>query len=76
MKCRNSNWVVAIFIIATCPSAAYAYVDPGLLGALWQILYVFAFGFISLCFVKPLSYLKNLFRKDKEKENPSTDEQN
>ena len=42
---------------------AHAYVDPGIVGALYQYLYVVVFGLLTLLFTKPRMFLKDLLRR-------------
>ena len=46
------------------PSPAFAYVDPGILAALYQVVYVFIFGVLASWIFKPWRYLKSLLFRD------------
>jgi len=49
------------------PSLAHAYVDPGIVGAFFQVVFVVIFGSLLAFIVKPFEYIKSLFRKNKSK---------
>lgn len=44
---------------------AYAYVDPGFLGAMYQMIYMFIFGVLAAWVMKPLKIIGEFFRKIK-----------
>ena len=41
----------------------YGYIDPGLIGSLYQSLYIILMGAVGFLIFKPWIYLKNLFSK-------------
>jgi len=43
------------------PRPAQAYVDPGILGALSQVVYVFIFGALATWLLRPFRFVKRLF---------------
>ncbi len=45
------------------PRDAHAYVDPGIVGVLFQYIYVAAFGLLTLLFVRPVRMVKNAFKR-------------
>jgi hypothetical protein len=49
------------------PRNAHAYVDPGIVGVLFQYIYVAAFGLLTLLFVRPVRAVKNAFRRLRSK---------
>ena len=67
--------LIVLIVIVTVPGTAYAYVDPGIISMLYQILYIFIFGAISLLIFRPWGYLKSLFKKHKS-DKRSDSEQN
>ena len=42
---------------------AFGYVDPGIVGSLYQMLYVLVFGVIAAWVLKPWKWLKHMFQK-------------
>ena len=42
---------------------AYAYVDPGFLGSLYQMVYMLIFGVFAGWVLRPYRYLTSLFQK-------------
>lgn len=57
--------LVLSLLIVFFPSTAYAYVDPGFLGALYQLIYVFIFGALATWVMKPVRFFKSTFAKVK-----------
>jgi len=55
--------IVGVVLI---PSISNAYVDPGFLSGIYQMLYVFIFGVVGVLIFKPFKYLKSLFKKNKK----------
>ncbi len=55
--------LLATMILALSPVAAVAYVDPGILGALFQMGYVALFGLLTVVFFRPWGYLKSKYRR-------------
>ena len=53
-------------IALTFPHVSWAYVDPGLMGMLFQTFYVLVFGVLAAWVIKPWNYMKGLFKKKKE----------
>lgn len=62
-------------LIVFFPGNAQAYVDPGFLSSVYQLLYVFIFGFLASLVFKPWNYLKSLFSR-KKKDNDSSQSEN
>ncbi len=52
---------------------AFAYIDPGILGLLYQSAYAFLAGAIALWVVRPWQYIRNWFKRDKP--NPVEEEE-
>ena len=63
---------INIKIICICSLAvildrepAYDYVDPGFLGAMYQLIYMFIFGVLATWVIKPFKLIGEFFRKIK-----------
>ena len=52
-------------ILALTPAVAHAYVDPGFLGSLYQMIYMFVFGVAAAWVLKPFRYLSSLLKRVK-----------
>jgi hypothetical protein len=56
-----------IFLLAllfwALPERAHAYVDPGLLGSLYQIIYVFVFGILAGWVLRPFKYISAKYKE-------------
>ncbi len=68
--------LVLVLAIVFFPSVGYAYVDPGFLSMLFQLIYVFIFGTLATLIFKPWRYIKSFFKassskKESESENES-----
>jgi hypothetical protein len=50
-------------LISFSPGYAYAYVDPGFLGSLYQIVYMLIFGVLAGWVLRPYKYLVAMFEK-------------
>ena len=63
MSAKNSVkikgfWALLMAIaIWTFPERAHAYVDPGLLGSLYQIIYIFIFGVLAGWVLRPFKFI-------------------
>jgi nitrate reductase NapE component len=73
---RQMKLLVLVLAIVFFPRVAYAYVDPGFLSILFQLVYVFIFGTLATLIFKPWRYIKSLFKtssskKESESENES-----
>lgn len=55
---RFTGLLAALLLIS---SPAYAYVDPGLLGVLYQAAYALIFGTFIALIVRPWHYIKTIF---------------
>ena len=53
--------LLAALLLITSP--AYAYVDPGVLGVLYQAAYALVFGALAAFVLRPWQYLKSLFAR-------------
>ena len=62
-------------VLAAWPGAALAYVDPGILGALYQLAYAFLFGLVTIWIIRPWRYLKSLFNRQRTNEAEKSEEQ-
>jgi hypothetical protein len=49
--------------ILLMPTVVFAYVDPGLISSLYQVLYVVIFGAVSTWIIAPWKYIKSLFKR-------------
>lgn len=62
----------------TFPEKAHAYVDPGLLGSLYQIIYIFIFGVLAGWVLRPFKFISMKFKalksrfSRKKSESPET----
>lgn len=63
MRCSQQLVLILILIV---PIDSYAYVDPGIVGALWQGFYVLIFGIISAWVIRPWMFIKSLFHKQEK----------
>jgi len=55
---NKGTWALLLAIsFWTYPERAHAYVDPGLLGSLYQILYVFIFGVLAGWVLRPFKFI-------------------
>jgi hypothetical protein len=55
------RFVMFILLIPFYPEAAYAYVDPGFITALYQLAYVLIFGVLATFILNPWRSLKTWF---------------
>jgi hypothetical protein len=61
----KSLYIIVGIILS--PSISNAYVDPGFLSGIYQMLYVFIFGVVGVLIFKPFKYLRSLFKKKEKK---------
>lgn len=52
-------------LLITAPLPAFAYIDPGIIGSLFQGLYIAIFGFVTAWLFKPWQYLKSWLQSSK-----------
>lgn len=52
--------ITTIFLF---PSLAYAYVDPGLVASLFQVLYIAVSGIFVFMFVNPIQRIKQFLKR-------------
>ena len=69
MPVRSVGTVLVLVIVF--PRVAAAYVDPGIVGMLFQAIFVFVFGFFLTVVTKPMQVVKRMLvklglRKDTE----------
>jgi hypothetical protein len=64
----RTNYLPVLIILLFLPSSAFAYVDPGIVGALWQWFYVLIVGAISAWVIRPWAYVKSFLTKKKTAE--------
>lgn len=55
------------------PQTAMAYVDPGIVSVVFQMLYVAVFGATAAFIFKPWNFLKSLFKKPRTKKQPDSE---
>jgi len=61
----------------TFPVRAHAYIDPGLLGSLYQIIYIFIFGVLASWVLRPFRFISMKFKELKSRftrKNPESPE--
>ncbi len=58
---------LALVIIALCVRPAHAYVDPGIVGSLYQVVYVLVLGAVVSFVVNPFQRLKAFFTSLKDR---------
>ncbi|MCP4216133.1 MAG: hypothetical protein GY765_15900 [bacterium] len=67
MKINKKRIVTGIYSAAlltiTLPQALHAYVDPGIIGMLFQAGFAILFGFLLAVVTKPFRLIRNLWRK-------------
>jgi len=72
-KCR-AVFITIVILTAIYPSAAHAYVDPGITGMFFQAVFAFVFGILFVWFMKPYKYFLTVARRIKsvflKKKNP------
>lgn len=61
----KTSLILALLLF--CPRPAAAYVDPGVVGSLYQIIYVVVFGALLGFVARPYKYLTSLFDRLKKK---------
>jgi hypothetical protein len=64
---RRCLFILTCVVFFLSPKPAYAYVDPGIVGVLFQYIYVVVFGVLSVWFLRPFKYFKNLFKRIKSR---------
>jgi hypothetical protein len=52
-----------VLIILTLPRPLFAYVDPGIIGMLFQAGFAIIFGFLLVIVTKPFKMIRSLYRK-------------
>ncbi len=60
------GFLTGMFLLSY-PKCLYAYVDPGIIGTAFQLVYFLVFGVLLAWLVKPFTYLKRLFQKGKDR---------
>ena len=62
----RGRWSVVLAAGAIlAPAPAWAYVDPGVVGMLYQAVYAILFGGLMAWLLKPWRYVRSLFTRDK-----------
>jgi hypothetical protein len=62
--------VAIVLCLLVLPSLAYAYVDPGVLSALYQLMYIAIFGLITAVIFRPWAFLKTKISRFRNKKSP------
>lgn len=57
--------IVMSALIVAYPSAAYAYIDPGITGLFFQAVFAFVFGVVFVWIARPFRYFVILIKKIK-----------
>jgi len=64
-------WLI-VFLLLSVPSLALAYIDPTILGGLYQLVYASVFGILAFLIFKPWAFIKSklvrLFGTEKNRE--------
>jgi len=68
--------VVCAALFASSTSPAYCYVDPGILGTLYQIGYIVVFGILMGVVLRPFRFLKDSLGRIKRYFKPNVREDN
>ena len=66
--------IVAI-VIAGWPTAAAAYIDPGIVSTLVQALFAAGLGAVSMWIIRPWEYLRSAFRRSGRRRRPESPSQ-
>jgi len=56
---------ITTVLIVIYPSTAYAYIDPGITGLLFQTVFAFIFGIVFVWIIRPFKYLIIFIKKIK-----------
>lgn len=59
---------IMVVVLAGWPTAAAAYIDPGIVSTLVQGLFAVGLGAMSMWIVRPWAYLRSMFRRTERKE--------
>ncbi len=61
---NKGTWSLLLAIAFwTFPARAHAYIDPGLLGSLYQIIYVLIFGVLAGWVLRPFKYISMKYKE-------------
>lgn len=63
LRSRASVLAPVFLAIISYNSNAHAYVDPGIVGVMFQYVYALIFGAVFIVFVRPIKYIKQLLQK-------------
>ena len=65
---NKGTWGLLVAIVFwTFPERAHAYIDPGLLGSLYQIIYIFIFGVLASWVLRPFKFISMKFKELKSR---------
>ena len=67
IKIEKIIFKIFLIIIFLLPTIAYGYVDPGVLGILFQVIFAFTFGSVLICLIKPYKYIIKVIQKIKSR---------
>jgi len=57
-------WAWAFLLLILYPTPAWAYVDPGIMASLYQLVYVLIFGVLLGWIIKPYRYFRSFFKSE------------
>jgi len=64
---RNYKWGVSVLVVGFLwQDIAYAYIDPGFSGTLYQLVYFLIFGVALNWVLRPFQFIRGLFSKKKD----------
>jgi len=66
MRIFSATAMLVLSITLAGIDYAYAYIDPGILGVLYQSAYVFFAGLIAMWVIRPWHYIRHLMKRDKD----------
>lgn len=65
MRKNSKKFLAFILAVVLFPETSHAYVDPGFLGALYQVVYMFIFGVLAVWVLKPFKIIGTFFKRIK-----------
>ena len=70
------RYFTGVLLVYLLPSPAFAYVDPGIIGALWQWFYILVIGAVGAWIMRPWAYIKSFFVKQEKADPPENNDNN
>src|SRR5687768_10545128 len=64
--------VICVGMMLLAYARTHAYIDPGIVGALYQAVYALVFGAITAWVFRPWRYLMSLFRRRRPVQSPGS----